>query len=101
MATSRSKQRAVHPGILLAERIAEYEGLTAYRVSKDCAISITHGAKICRGEASITVPISVRLGRYFGDAPDYWAGLQLAYDVAEFERQHGKDVLTSVKVLEV
>jgi addiction module HigA family antidote len=100
MATARSKQRMVHPGIQLAERLKEYDGLTAYRLSKDCAISITHGAKICRGEASITVPISVRLGRYFGDPPDYWAGLQLAYDVAEFERQFGKEVLADVPALE-
>lgn len=88
MAAAKSKLR--HPGFVLAERISKHEGLTVYRVSKDCGISITHGAKICRGGASITVPISLRLGRYFGDPPDFWARLQLEYDIAETERQRGR-----------
>jgi antitoxin HigA-1 len=39
----------------------------------------------------------VRLGRYFGNSPQFWLELQSQYDIAVIERVRGKEILRPVR----
>ena len=56
-------------------------GLTAYRLAKSIGISQTHLSQILDGRRSITANLSLRLGRFFDQSPDFWLNLQRQYDI--------------------
>jgi addiction module HigA family antidote len=45
---------------------------------------------ILNGRRSITADTAVRLGRYFGNRPQFWLDLQSQFDIATIEREKGK-----------
>jgi addiction module HigA family antidote len=40
-----------------------------------------HRAEIVRGKRAITADTALRLGRFFGVAPEFWLNLQSRYDL--------------------
>lgn len=71
-----------HPGALLREDILpamdanKTEFAAALRISRQTLYDIL-------GERQpITANLALRLGRYFGNSPEIWLGMQTAYDVA-------------------
>jgi len=55
--------------------------LSQYRLAKDTGIPESTLSKIIDGRARITTELSIRLGRYFSCAPDYFARLQLGCEI--------------------
>ena len=47
----------------------------------DLRIPQTRVAAILKGKRRITADTALRLGRYFGNSPKFWLGLQNDYDV--------------------
>jgi addiction module HigA family antidote len=47
---------------------------------------------ILNGRRSITADTAARLGRYFGNRPEFWLGLQSQYDLAVVERDRGDEI---------
>ncbi len=43
--------------------------------------------RLLNGRRSITADTALRLGRYFGNAPQFWLDLQSRYDIAVIEIQ--------------
>lgn len=88
----------IHPGELLAEHfISDYAGLTAHRVAKDMGITPSILYKIIKGCRSITAPIALRLGCYFGNSPQFWMNLQAHYDLERAESEFGERIRHEVK----
>ena len=54
---------------------------------------------ILNGRRSITADTAVRLGRYFGTAPQFWLDLQSQHD-AVVERERGAEIGERVKPAE-
>lgn len=52
---------------------------------------------ILNGRRSITADTAVRLGRYFGNNPQFWLDLQSQYDIAVIERDKGADISRRVR----
>jgi antitoxin HigA-1 len=65
----------VHPGRLLRRELKARE-LSANRLALDLA---------------------VRLGRYFGNRPQFWLDLQSQYDLALVERERGPEITKRVR----
>lgn len=68
-------------GEILKEEFLEPLGLSQYRLAQDTGIPESTLSKIINGRARITTDISIRLGRYFSSAPDYFARLQLGCEI--------------------
>ena len=88
----------LHPGEMLAEHfIAGYEGLTAYRVALDMGLRPPVVYELVSGKRSVTAPLALRLGRYFGTSAQFWINLQTRYDLKLAEARFGAKVREQVK----
>lgn len=82
----------IHPGEVLREEfLAKFE-VSACRLSQDIHISQTHLSEILKGKRRITADTALRLGRYFGNSPKFWLGLQNDYDLEEEQRTYAADL---------
>lgn len=100
MATRPKTLAPVSPGEILAEHfIAGHRGLSAYRVALDMGLRPPVVYELISGKRSITAPLALRLGRYFGTTPQFWIDLQSHYDLELAERALGKRVRKEVKPL--
>ena len=79
-----------HPGRLL-KRELEARRLSANRLALALSIPSGRVRDILNGRRSITAETSVRLGRYFGNAPRFWLELQNQYDVSLIERDRAAE----------
>ena len=89
----------ITPGEILAEEFLKPMGITQYRLAKDISVPPRRINEIVKGERNISADTALRLGKYFGMAPQFWLNLQTHYDL-EREQARLKDRLeTEVKVL--
>ena len=51
---------------------------------------------ILNGRRSITADTALRLGRYFGNRPQFWLDLQSQHDIAAVERERGAEIAKRV-----
>jgi addiction module HigA family antidote len=71
----------VHPGVILIEEFMKPRGITQYRVAKDIHVSPRRINEIVHGARAVSADTALRLGRYFGVAPQFWLNLQGSYDL--------------------
>ena len=85
-----------HPGRLLRREI-DARGLSANRLALDLGVPSGRITDILNGRRSITADTAVRLGRYFGNRPQFWIELQSQYDIAVVERERGGEIAKRVR----
>lgn len=85
-----------HPGRLLKRELTA-RNLSANRLSLDIGVPSGRITDILNGRRSISADTAVRLGRYFGNAPQFWLDLQSQYDIAVIERDKGKEITKRVR----
>lgn len=81
-----------HPGRLL-KRELKARGLSANRLALDLGVPSGRITDILNERRSITADTAIRLGRYFGNAAQFWLDLQGQYDIALVEREDRKSVV--------
>ncbi|MDR2376970.1 MAG: HigA family addiction module antidote protein [Treponema sp.] len=70
------------PGAVFKTFMDQYN-LTAAKVAGDIKLSQSSIRLLIGGKLKISVPIAVRLSKYFGTKPEYWINLQTIYELAE------------------
>lgn len=55
-------------------------GISQYRLATDIRVPAPRICAIRKGRRAITADTALRLGRYFGTGPEFWANLQTHYD---------------------
>ena len=91
-----NKIPAVHPGEILEEEFLKPLGLTAYRLAKETKIPATRISQIIKGKRRITADTALRFGKFFGNSPDFWLGIQMEYDLRK-EKSEIECVLEEIK----
>lgn len=71
---------AFHPGEFLLEEITE-RGLLKKDVAKELGILPNHLSDVFAGKRNISARLAVKLEKLLDVSAQYWAGLQLAYDL--------------------
>jgi antitoxin HigA-1 len=82
---------AIHPGRLLRREMAARE-LSANRLAIHLGVPSGRITDILNGRRSITADTALRLGRYFGNAPQFWLDLQGQYDIVLAENENGAEI---------
>ena len=85
-----------HPGRLLKRELAA-RSLSANRLSLDIGVPSGRITDILNGRRSISADTAVRLGRYFGNAAQFWLALQGQHDIAVVEREKGAEIARRVR----
>lgn len=85
-----------HPGRLLKRELTARR-LSANRLALDLGVPSGRITDIVNGRRSITADTAVRLGRYFGNGPQFWLDLQGQHDIALVEQEHGAEIARRVR----
>lgn len=85
-----------HPGRLLRREL-QARKLSANRLALDLGVPSGRITDILNGRRAITADTAVRLGRYFGNGPQFWLDLQGQYDIAVVEREKGAEIARRVR----
>src|SRR6267142_5923159 len=80
-----------HPGRFLKRELAARK-LSANRLSLDIGVPSGRITDILNARRSITADTAVRLGRYFGNSPQFWLDLQGQSDIGVVERERGAEI---------
>jgi len=72
-------------------------GLSANRLSLDIGAPSGRITDILNGRRGISADTAVRLGRYFGNNPQFWLDLQGQYDIGVVEREKGAEIARRVR----
>lgn len=71
-----------HPGAILREDVIPALNKPITEIAENLGISRQTLHKIMAEEAPITPAMAVRLGKYLGNGPNLWIGLQVRHDIA-------------------
>ena len=85
-----------HPGRLLKRELAARR-LSANRLALDLGVPSGRITDILNGRRAISADTAVRLGRYFGNGPQFWLDLQGQYEIAVVEREKGDEIARRVR----
>src|SRR5213596_2357341 len=89
----------ITPGEILLEEFLKPKGITQYRLAKDIAVPPRRINEIVKGQRAITANTALRLGRFFGMAPEFWLNLQSHYDLEREQERLAGRIQEEVKVL--
>jgi addiction module HigA family antidote len=68
------------PGSVLQSFLDEYQ-ITAFYLSKEIYLSYQTLLNILKEKAKISVSTALRLGKYFGNSPQYWMDVQVSSEI--------------------
>jgi len=70
----------IHPGELLRETLDDL-GMTQAAFAEAIGVSPMRVSHLLNGSRPVTAEMALRLGRVFGQSPQYWLNLQNTYDL--------------------
>lgn len=82
----------IHPGEILLNEFLKPFNITAYRLSKELKIPQTRISEIIKENRRITADRALRLGKYFGNSPKFWLGIQNDYDIEKGKTKKKKEL---------
>lgn len=88
----------ITPGEVLNEEFLKPMAITEYRLAKDIGVPPRRINEIVKGQRGITADTALRLGRYFGMAPEFWLNLQSHYDLERDQERLGDRLEKEVKI---
>jgi antitoxin HigA-1 len=81
----------IHPGRILRRELVARD-LSANRLAILLGVPSGRITDILNGRRSISADTALRLGRYFGNNPQFWIDLQGQHDISVAERESGEDI---------
>ena len=82
--------KPITPGEILLEEYLKPLGLSQNAVARGLGVSARSVNEIVLGRRSITAEMSIRLGKYFGQAPRFWFGIQANCDFRNLRATESK-----------
>jgi addiction module HigA family antidote len=67
--------------------------LNPFKLSKEIHLSQSAVRLIVIGKTRISVPVALRLAKYFSTTPEYWLQLQMRYDLLEAAKDKKLDAI--------
>lgn len=80
-----------HPGQILAGKLASV-GILPTELARQLRVPANRITQIIQGKRGITGDSALRLAHWFGDAPEFWMGLQIQHELRVASQQAGKEI---------
>ena len=80
------KRAPTHPGEILREDVLPALRMSVSQAARELGVSRQLLHRILAGKAPVTPEMAVRLGKWLGNGPALWLGMQQALDVWHAER---------------
>jgi len=79
-----------HPGRIVRQECIEPLGITVTKAAR--ALGVTRQAlnNLVNLKSGISTEMAIRLSKAFGSSAEVWLGMQMAYDLARFEKEAGR-----------
>jgi len=79
-----------HPGRLVRQECIQPLGITVTKAAR--ALGVTRQAlnNVVNLKSGISPEMAIRLSKAFGSSPEVWLGIQMAYDLAQLEKEAGR-----------
>ena len=87
--------KPIHPGRILKRELSA-RGLSANKLALALRVPSGRITQIINGKRGISAETALRLGRYFGNSPQFWMNLQSKYDLAVVEENIGSKIIAEV-----
>jgi antitoxin HigA-1 len=98
--TGPMKRRPTHPGEMLREDFLPDYGLTVSGLASAIGVSRQSVNELLRGRRAVSPAMALRLGKLFGNSPEFWLNAQRAVDLWDVV-QAIKDNVAGIKTLSV
>jgi antitoxin HigA-1 len=79
--TQRRRIRPTHPGEMLREDFLPEYGLTVSSLARSIGVSRQTVSEILRERRGLSPEMALRLGRLFGNSPEFWLNAQRSVDL--------------------
>ena len=86
------KRRPTHPGEMLREDYLPDYQLTVASLAAAVGVSRQSINELLRERRSVSTEMALRLGRLFGNSPEFWLNAQRAVDLWEAARSISSEV---------
>lgn len=86
------KRRPTHPGEMLREDFLPDFELSVSRLAEAVGVSRQSINELLRERRAVSPEMALRLGRLFGNSPEFWLNAQRAVDLWDAARKIKKDV---------
>ncbi len=84
----RTRQRPpTHPGEMLREDVLPALGLSVSEAARQLLVTRQTLHRILAGTSAVTADMAVRLGKFCGNGPALWLGMQQSYDLWQAEER--------------
>jgi addiction module HigA family antidote len=99
MAKAVKRLEPIPPGEILLEEFMRPHGISQNRLARDIDVNPARVNDIVHGRSSITAPIALRLGKYFGTTPELWLNLQSDYELRRAKAEEWPKIERRVRIL--
>ncbi len=86
------KHRPTHPGEMLREDFLSDYGLTVSGLAEALGVSRQSVNELLRERRAVSPEMALRLGRLFGNSPEFWLNAQRAVDLWDAAQAIEKEV---------
>ena len=90
----------IPPGEILLEEFMNPLNISQNKLSRAINVPVGRINDIVHDRRSITANTALRLGKFFGNTPDFWLGLQLDYDLRRARRDFWPEEENKVRTIE-
>lgn len=98
-ATGWNLQRvSTHPGEMLREEFLMPLGISQNSLALKIRVPATRIGEIVHGKRAITLDTALRLGRFFGNSPEFWLNLQQMRDLSKARLELNKTIERDVEI---
>jgi addiction module HigA family antidote len=92
IAARRPARPPTHPGAILREDVLPAIGEAVAGAAKKLGVTRQHLYRILAEKAPVSPEMAIRLGKFCGNGPELWLGLQQAYDLWHAQRALGAEI---------
>ena len=95
----KNRMRPIHPGEILREEYLQPLDMTPNALAKALHLHAARINEIVRENRGITPDTALRLARFFGNTPEFWLNLQMAYDLRSAQKVALKSIEQEIQPL--
>jgi len=92
------QEPTTHPGVILREEFLDPLNISQNKLAIKIRVPATRIGDIVHGKRAITPDTALRLGRFFGNSPEFWLNLQQTHDLSKAKIESSKEIEHEVDI---